>query len=75
MDMQVKAVIDRFEGNKAVLLIGEEEKQGIWPKAFLPKGVQEGQILQIKIVIDEEATREAQNTAAKLLAQLTGQSE
>lgn len=45
--MQIKAVIDRFEGNKAVLLIGDEEAQVVWPRHLLPIQVNEGDILQI----------------------------
>lgn len=65
--MQIKAVIDRFEGNKAVLLLGEEETQAVWPKRFLPSEVQEGDILQVAFTIDCEATKTAKAEAESLL--------
>lgn len=63
--MDIKAVIDRFEGNKAVLLIGEEEVGVVWPRKVLPDA-NEGDILAINISVDVEATREAQAEIQKL---------
>ena len=36
------AVIDRFEGENAVLLVGEEERRVIFPASELPKGSYSG---------------------------------
>jgi hypothetical protein len=36
--MKTKAVIDRFEGDKAVLLVGEEQDRLVVLENFLPKG-------------------------------------
>ena len=36
------AVIDRFEADKAVLLVGEEEKKVVFPADELPVGLSEG---------------------------------
>ena len=44
--MKTKAVIDRFEGDKAVLLVGEEEDRLIIPRVSLPSGAMEGMWLQ-----------------------------
>lgn len=68
--MQGKAVIDRFEGNKAVLLLGEEEIQVVWPRQFLPTEVEEGHILQVNFQIDHEATQKAKAEAESLLQQV-----
>lgn len=68
--MQIKAVIDRFEGNKAVLLLGDEEIQAVWPKQLLPTEVEEGHILQVTVQIDHEATQVAQAEAESLLQQV-----
>lgn len=65
--MRVQAVIDRIEQDKAVLLLGEEEQQVVWPLARLPKEVKAGHILQIEIVIDEAATKQAEEEANALL--------
>jgi len=50
--MKTKAVIDRFEGDKAVLLVGEEEDKLIVPRASLPSGAKEGQWLQVDVEDD-----------------------
>jgi len=65
--MNVKAVIDRFEENKAVLLVGEDERQVVWPKKMLPDEVAEGDILQVHFEVDTVATIAAKREAALLL--------
>jgi len=72
--MLIKAVIDRFEGDKAVLLFEDsEEKQVLWPKDKLPKPVSEGDILAIEVKVDDEATRIARKEATKLLQRVLEQ--
>ena len=67
----MRAVIDRFEDTKAVLLLGEAEKiQAVWPRQFLPANVQEGDILQLDFRIDSEATELARSEAEALLQQV-----
>lgn len=68
--MQIKAVIDRFEGNKAVLLLGDEEVQAVWPRQFLSSDAQEGDILQVDLQIDHMATKAAKAEAESLLQQV-----
>jgi hypothetical protein len=76
--MKTKAVIDRFEGNKAVLSVGEENKQMIVLRKSLPKGIREGVWLQVEIegdklisaVIDEEETARIKERIAEKLEQL-----
>ena len=59
-----KAVIDRFEENMAVLLVGDKERQVIVPRKSLPAGVKEGHWLKVELdgekldsaIIDEEET-------------------
>lgn len=68
--MQIQAVIDRFEGNKAVLLVGDDEVQVVWPKHILPVEVQEGDILQIDLQIDAKATAAVRMEAENLLKQI-----
>ena len=63
----ISAYLDRFEGNLAVLLLGDEEKKVNFPKSFLPKEVEEGEYLKIEISRDEEKTAEAEAEALKLL--------
>lgn len=68
--MQIKAVIDRFESNKAVLLLGDEEVQVVWPRQFLSSDVQEGDILQVGLQVDPVATQAAKAEAESLLQQV-----
>lgn len=68
--MKVRAVIDRFEGSKAVLLVGEDERQVSWPCCSLPSEATEGDILQIILQIDQEATSAARLEAESLLKEI-----
>jgi len=68
--MQIQAVIDRFEGNKAVLLVGDNEAQVVWPRHILPIQVKEGDLLQINLQVDSEATAAAKIAAENLLKEI-----
>ncbi len=48
--MYKKGVLEKIINNKAVLLIGKEEKEVIIPTSKLPKGVKIGEWLKIKLV-------------------------
>lgn len=64
------AVIDRFEEDKVVLLVGSAEKKVVFPAEELPEGLQEGDYIRLDISFDEEATRAAREEAAALLRDL-----
>ena len=67
----MRAVIDRFEGNKALLLLGENEDiQAVWPRQFLPSNAKESDILQFDFVIDSKATALAKEEAEALLKEV-----
>ncbi|MCE5286437.1 MAG: DUF3006 domain-containing protein [Pelosinus sp.] len=68
--MRIQAVIDRLEQDKAVILLGEEEQQIVWPLSKLPPGVSAGQVLQIDVVIDEAATKQAEAESKALLQEI-----
>lgn len=68
--MRIRAVLDRFEGDKAVLLVGEAEVSVVWPRALLPDGAKEGDVLWAALTVDEQASREARAEAEDLLRQL-----
>ncbi|MBQ7516169.1 MAG: DUF3006 domain-containing protein [Schwartzia sp.] len=69
--MTIQAVIDRYEGDRAVLLLGEKESaSAVFPSAFLPPGTDEGDHLKITITRDRRATARAGREAASLLAAL-----
>lgn len=73
--MVIKAVIDRFEGNKAILLFDDTEDQVVWPKDKLPETVAEGDILTVQLEIDAEATAIARKEAAALLQRVLRQNK
>lgn len=74
----MKAVIDRFEGEFAVLIVGEDEQHINVLRKLLPKQAREGSWLQVEIqnrevrsaLIDEEETAKAEQRIAEKLARL-----
>lgn len=62
------AVVDRFEDNYAILLVGEEQRPVDVPRQLLPPGTREGHWLQVEFIsnqlvsahLDDEATQAAQ---------------
>lgn len=60
--------IDRFEGEYALI----EMNRRIFhiPKVLLPKGAREGDVIEIKIIVDKEATEKQKQAADKLAASL-----
>lgn len=64
--MTVTAYIDRFEGDKAVLYIGDEMVKVDYPKAFLDDELEEGDYIKITIEYDGEAAEEALQEAMSL---------
>lgn len=68
--MRVKAVLDRFEGDKAVLLLGDEETAVNWPRNLLPAEAREGHVIWLTGTVDQEATAKARAEAEDLLRQL-----
>lgn len=64
--MTVTAYIDRFEGDKAVLYIGDEMVKVDYPRAFLDDELEEGDYIKITIEYDGEATEEALQEAMSL---------
>lgn len=63
----ISAYIDRFEGDLAVLLLGDEMKKVNFPREFLPAEVSEGDYLKMDISDDKEATEQAEQEAFDLL--------
>ncbi len=74
----MKAVIDRFEGKYAVLILGEGERQLNVPRNLLPKEAKEGSWLQVEIenesllsaALDEAETDNAKQRIAEKLERL-----
>lgn len=76
--MKTQAVIDRFEGDKAVLMVGEERDELVVPRALLPGAVKEGDWLQLEAeddqvlaaALDNEATDRARESIEAKLRRL-----
>lgn len=71
-EMEIGAVVDRFEDGNAVLLVGKDERQVVFPAESLPGGLSEGDYIRMKISYDAEATNAAMEDAARLLKKLRG---
>ncbi len=67
------AVIDRFEEDKAILLVGEKEKKVVFPAEELPVELSEGDYIRWEISFDEERTKEAREEAEALLQEIKGE--
>jgi len=61
--MIIKATIDRFEGEKAVLKT-EDNENIIWPKSKLPNGLKEGSSLMLAAIANKN-DGDADNKLAK----------
>jgi len=73
-----KAVIDRFEGTFAILLIGDDEQRMEVSRQRLPEEAKEGDWLQVEIqngevssaVLDQDETAQVKKRIADKLARL-----
>lgn len=66
----MRAVVDRIEGDLAVLLLGDDEFKINMPLKYLPEGVRESDIIDISIRIDHEATENQKKKVEDLLNKL-----
>ena len=66
----ISAVIDRFEEDKVVLLVGKDEQKVVFPKNLLDENLKEGDYLFIDIKYDEVATKKAVAEIEDLLKSL-----
>jgi hypothetical protein len=74
----MKAVIDRFEGDYAILIVGEDEQRINVTRKSLPLKAKEGSWLQLDIVggqpqnirLDNKETKAAHQRIAEKLARL-----
>lgn len=66
----ISAVIDRFEEDKVVLLVGEDEQKVVFPKNLLDENLKEKDYLSIDIKYDEVATKKAVAEIEDLLKSL-----
>jgi len=55
--VEIKGVIDRLEGDYAVVLLGELEQKVNWPINLLPGLMKEGDILSFQLTINTGAAK------------------
>jgi hypothetical protein len=66
----MKAVIDRFEGEYAVMLFGDEEIKVEVPRKLLPEGSTEGSWLKVSFELDPKETMARKEKINSLLEKL-----
>lgn len=66
----MKAVIDRFEGEYAVVLFGDEEIKVDIPKKLLPSDAKEGTWLNVSFEVDISGTKKQEEKIQNLLDKL-----
>jgi hypothetical protein len=66
----MRATVDRFEDDQAVIVLAEDEQvQLVIPRSLLP-ALEEGDIVEITIERDEPAIHEAEERALAILKRL-----
>ncbi len=67
----MKAIIDRIEGDLAVLLMGDDGLSRVSvPLSLLPDGCREGDVLNVSIERNAEATQQARERVSGLMEKL-----
>lgn len=69
-EVTLRAVVDRIEADKAVLLLGERGHCVDWPLDALPGEVAEGDVLTICIRRDCEAAADCRGAVCSLIDRL-----
>lgn len=67
---RIKAFLDRYDGEFAVLLLGDEGREALWPADMLPDGVGEGSVLWIDISVDAAAQADARRQIDEFIDRL-----
>jgi len=67
-----KLIIDRFEGNWAVLELPDGTTFN-FPRSLLPSEAKEGDVLKFDVSVDREETEKRRKQARKLLDELKSQ--
>ena len=70
MSKKIKAVVDRFEGEYAILMVGDPEEPIDFPKKLLPKGTKEGSWLWLGFELDPEGEAKQREKMKNLMDKL-----
>lgn len=60
----MKGVIDRFEGDKAVIKTADRQEL-VWPRTGLPQDLGEGDLIELTLSAADSRTRGSQEKVAK----------
>jgi hypothetical protein len=66
----LRAVVDRFEGELAVVLVGPEEAELVMARQHLPVGATEGAILRLRFEWDRAETEALREQMRRRLERL-----
>lgn len=66
--MKITASVDRFEGDWAILMVGDVKVE--FPRQFLPKGVKAGGWVDLEITENKEKESEVGKNVTNLLEKL-----
>ncbi len=66
-NLMTVAIVDRIESKWAVLLVGEDAAQVVWPADKLPAGTAEGSVLSVEIRTNPDKTAAARNDIGSLI--------
>ncbi|MCX6806632.1 MAG: DUF3006 domain-containing protein [Candidatus Berkelbacteria bacterium] len=64
-----KAIVDRFEGEYAVLIFDDGKKID-WPKDKLPKNIKEGSVVWFSLTKDKEGEKKQRELAKEILNEI-----
>lgn len=70
-DNETKSItftLDRFEGSKAVLT--GDKKEFIVPKKYIPKSINEGDVVHLTFASDEVETKKREKKAKEILNEI-----
>jgi len=68
----IRGVIDRFEGDFAVIIAGEEGDERLEiPKSVLPLDSREGSIVELKIKVKKNKDKEAREKVKGMIEKLS----
>lgn len=66
----MKAVIDRFEGDYAIMLFGDEEIRADIPRQLLPESAKEGSWINVSFELNVEGRKKQEEKIQELLEKL-----
>jgi hypothetical protein len=70
-DLSLRGVVDRYEGNHAVLVFDDGQRL-LWPREQLPAGAREGVTVAIAMTVDLADTEQRSTRLKGLLADING---